>query len=163
MTNNMSADDGGSAADRCQRGDDFDPHNIVDQLEAIVRFLPIFEDSSFRFGEWVGGDSSSGIFTMPTFDTSEQAQAFIRAAYDAGWVYPFSWTDWIDTDEGRRLLSDPTYLAQADANQLAKLLTARIRADRFIEGGLGSDFESGLLINILRRAAQLLESNTALP
>jgi hypothetical protein len=49
-------------------------------------------------------------------------------------------------------------VAGATQEELAKLLTAIIRSDRFVEGSLEGAFESGLLAAICRRAAVLLES-----
>lgn len=142
-------------------GDEFDTSNIVARLEAIVRFLPAFEDDTFSFGVWNQGDEASGTFTLPFFSPSEQAREFISAAYHADWVYPFSWTDWVSSSEAKRLRSDPAHLAQAGEKQLARLLTACIRSDRFNDGALAADYESGLLTNILRRAAALLATHKA--
>jgi hypothetical protein len=46
----------------------------------------------------------------------------------------------------------------ASPEQLAKLITAVVRADRFCEGYLHGAFESGLLVGVVRRARQLAES-----
>jgi hypothetical protein len=40
-------------------------------------------------------------------------------------------------------------------DQLAKLLTALIRENRFNEGALGDSFESGIMTAIARRAKEL--------
>jgi uncharacterized protein DUF6508 len=45
---------------------------------------------------------------------------------------------------------------ERDRDQLAWLLTAIIRSDRFVEGSIAGAFESGLLARIARRAAVLL-------
>jgi len=49
-------------------------------------------------------------------------------------------------------------VAAATPEQLAMLLTAIVRSDRFVEGSIAGAFESGLLVAICRRAATLLES-----
>ena len=67
---------------------------------------------------------------------------------------------WAHGPEGRELASDRDALAQADADQLSKLLTVLIRQDRFNEGTLAGAFESGLLLRIAERAAALLARKT---
>ncbi|WP_288038465.1 DUF6508 domain-containing protein [Acidiphilium sp.] len=136
--------------------DAFDASNLEERLAAIAAFLPVFENPAFTFGKLERGTRSSEIVEIPAFSTLKEAESFVRTAYEAEWVYPFSWTDWVDTDEAKRLRNDPSFLAQADERQLAKLLTASIRADRFCDGALATDYETGLLTNILRRAAALL-------
>ena len=54
--------------------------------------------------------------------------------------------------------SDPEAVAAATPEQLAWLLTAIVRSDRFVEGSIEGAFESGLLARIARRAAALLEA-----
>jgi hypothetical protein len=46
-------------------------------------------------------------------------------------------------------------LAVATADELVKLTTSLVRADRFTEGTLAWAFESGLLLAIARRAEEL--------
>ncbi|UNC13970.1 hypothetical protein FE249_06940 [Acidiphilium multivorum] len=157
----MSSDDPHHTQQDKSADDEFDADNIVERLEAIVRFLPIFEGRSFSFGEWMRANESSGVVTLPFFSESTQARDFVATAYRADWVYPFDWTEWVGTDEANRLRNDPACLAKANEQQLARLLTACIRADRFNEGALASDYESGLLTNILRRAAVLLADHKA--
>jgi hypothetical protein len=52
-------------------------------------------------------------------------------------------------------------MATATANQLAKVLTALIRGERFSEGTLREAFESGLLLAIALRAEALLDMHQA--
>lgn len=81
-----------------------------------------------------------------------------------GWVIPqFDWSEWGRTPEATDLLKDPNEpspgakLSEATPEQLAKLITAVIRADRFCEGYLQDEFESGLLLAIVRRSAVLAD------
>jgi hypothetical protein len=54
------------------------------------------------------------------------------------------------------LKDDPEATAAATPDQLARLLTAIVRSDRFVEGSIAGAFDSGLLARIARRAAALL-------
>ena len=49
----------------------------------------------------------------------------------------------------------------ATADDLARLLTAIVRSDRFSEGSINGAFESGLLARIARRAATLLAAEAS--
>lgn len=132
---------------------------MSEQLQALAAFLPLFEEPGFVFGSWHGGQEvSPGVLTMPYFSLGETASSFVYMAYDQGWVLAgFNWPDWQGTEEAIALRADPAALANASPEQLAKLLTAVIRQDRFVEGALNGAFESGLLAAIARRAAALVE------
>jgi uncharacterized protein DUF6508 len=94
---------------------------------------------------------------MPYVVLSDEASAFVQAAYDLGWVRSdFDWTAWGQTREAQNLQNDPSLLARATRDELAALLTLCIRQDRFVEGALLSAYESGLLVRILERAAAIL-------
>ena len=58
-----------------------------------------------------------------------------------------------------RTLGDPTRVASASADDLARLLTTLVRGDRFADGTLAHAHESGLLRAIARRAEVLLRAH----
>jgi hypothetical protein len=62
---------------------------------------------------------------------------------------------WANTPEAIALHGDRAVLARATPDQLAMLLTALIREDRFNQGALGDSFESGIMTAIARRAKEL--------
>jgi hypothetical protein len=130
---------------------------LRERLDGLAAFLPAFELSEFSFGAWGGGErTAGGTFTMPYYDLSKEAAAFVEAAYNLRWVVPgFDWGEWKGTAEAERLRDDPDALASAAPDQLAKLLTLLICQDRFVEGELSAAFESGLLTQILQRAEAL--------
>ena len=80
---------------------------------------------------------------------------FVTMCYDFGWVKPFDWVAWKETQEAVQLGDDPEVLAKATSEQLQKLLTVMIRQDRFVEGSLASHFNSGFIDRIIDRAAVL--------
>jgi hypothetical protein len=131
------------------------PH---DRLAGLAAFLPVFQSPGFEFGHWGGGEKTTGGATqMPYYVLSDEAAAFVQAAYDFGWVLPsFDWSAWKDTPEAMRLRDDPDALAAASAEQRTRLVTVLIRQNRFVEGGLASAFDSGLLTAIVARAEPLM-------
>ena len=126
---------------------------MKDRLNALAEFLPIFETPDFEFGHFVDEPGTFGYYSF-----SHDASRFIDVCYKMEWVnLSFYWSAWKDSAEALQLRDDPTALESATLDQLQNLLTVVIRQDRFVEGGLAADFESGLLARILRRAAVLAE------
>ncbi|BDA85473.1 hypothetical protein Sa4125_30150 [Aureimonas sp. SA4125] len=126
-------------------------------LPALASFAETFGAEGFSCGEWGGGQPmESGAVQFPYFSMSEQALAFVQAAYDGGWVLSdFTWSEWHGGEEAARLQHDPGAVEAASVRQLAKLMTTLVRGDRFSEGKLAGAFESGLILRIVRRVAEL--------
>ncbi len=118
------------------------------QIDAVLKYLPIFEGGDFEPGEWL---TREGCF--PNFLYSPEVNDFIQTLYEQGIIYVFGWTSW--KEEAERYQSDLNSLAGADLLTLRKLLAAHVRADRFVEGHLASVFESGHITAILRRLKQI--------
>lgn len=100
----------------------------------------------------VRGDD--GIFRFKTTDT--RAQALLQRCYDDGWVDPnFSWMTWAQSAEGRGLYSSPTRRRAASPEQIGHLLTALARQDHFTYEAWNAAVRSGLLMDVVERAASL--------
>jgi hypothetical protein len=128
-----------------------------DQLLALARFAPIFCAPDFRFTLTEQASSNGAhVFAGPGGSLSPGALAFVECAYESGWVKSFDWADWLQMAEAQDLANNPEAMAAATHDQLAKVLTALIRQDRFDEGALNSAFQSGLLTAIVQRAEALL-------
>jgi hypothetical protein len=130
---------------------------LREQLEALGAFAPLFKQKDISFGEMTFPKSEKGMLQMPHFNLRETGSRFCRMAYEYGWVRDFDWTAWKDSAEGQ-LLRNISAIAQADVEQLSKMLTVCIRQDRFVEGSLGAHFESGLLLAVAQRAQAILEA-----
>ena len=120
------------------------------QLDAVLRFLPIFEQPGYVFGEW---HSSEGQF--PYYAMHREAREFVQALYGQQVVFSFDWRSW--QGEAERFVSDPEALETADLLTLRKLLTTHVRKDRFVEGHLASVLECGHITAILRRLGTIRE------
>ncbi len=116
------------------------------------------------FGAWRGGEEvEPGVVQMPWFELSPQAAAFVDAAYDRGWVRQgVSWTAWSETARGRRLLQEPAALAGASEDEVAAVLTALVRGERFGDGTLLDGVRRGVLAAALRRIPELAAGRTTL-
>jgi hypothetical protein len=128
------------------------------QLRCLADWLPILEAPGFVAGRWRGGETDAqGVIDMPWYDYDERV---------AGWpggceggsliVMGFDWMTWLGTPEGQALSSDPAAIAGAGSADLARLVTAIARGDRFSEGNLAGAIDRGFVSAICRRAATLL-------
>ena len=127
-------------------GQDHVMKSDMKRLRALAPFLSKFE--------------APGAF--PSWERNPVAWDFIDACYKAGWIMQDfdgtewrSWVEWKSSDEALRLRDDPAALQSAAPEQIGRLLTVLIRQDRFVEGSLAGAFESGFLVDILRRIAEL--------
>ena len=84
-----------------------------------------------------------------------EAEAFIKDASDCGMVQGTNWSEWMQTEEAQKLSQDPDRVAVATIDELAMVLTVSIRRDRFMEGSLRADFNSGLITRVVKRAYEL--------
>lgn len=131
--------------------------SLSERLQPLADLLPILESPDADFGHWEAPPPVDGMQRMPYFEFGPTEDAFRSAVAAGGWVVMgFDWMTWLDSDEGKALRDRPEALAAASVDDLAKLLTAIVRSDRFVEGSIEGAFESGLLMRIARRAAALL-------
>ena len=125
-------------------------------MQRLGEFSLIFDQKEFEFGEMLTTDARTGELTMPYYSFSTGADAFIKTCYECGWVLTnFDWPTWQSTPEAIKLRDNPSTIASATPDQIAKLLTVLIRQERFSDGTLAGAFKSGLLGAILRRAMSL--------
>ena len=128
-----------------------------DQIRALAAFWPVFANPQFVYEVRDEVKEKKGMITMPSSSLSPEAKAFNKMIYQEGWILDgFEWPEWAQTDEFKDLFSKPDSLAKASAHQLAKLLTALARKERFCEGTMASAYSYGLLAGITQRAGMLL-------
>ena len=129
------------------------PEIGLQQIDAIIEYLPIFAKQDYQFGRWVEQEGQ-----FPYFSFSPEVEEFIDTLHKQGIIIPFDWRSW--SAEAERYQRDPAALEAADLMTLRKLLTAHVRADRFMEGHLANVLESGHIIAILRRFKQIRDEMT---
>jgi ADP-ribosyl-[dinitrogen reductase] hydrolase len=134
-------------------GKDSVPEIGLQQIDAILKYLPTFEKEDYQFGQWVEPEGG-----FPYFSFSPEVDEFIDALHKQDVIIPFDWTSW--SEEAEHYQTDAEALETADLLTLCKLLTVHVRADRFVEGHLASVFESGHITAILRRLKQIREKMT---
>jgi hypothetical protein len=135
------------------------PNFTPEQIRALADFWPVFGNPKFVYEVQDEVKEETGVITMPSSSLSPESKAFSKMIYQEGWVLDgFDWPEWAQTDEFKDLFSKPEVLAKASAHQLAKLLTALSRKERFCDGTMASACSDGLLAGITQRAAMLIET-----
>ena len=120
------------------------------QLDAVLKFLPIFEQTGYVFGEW---HSPAGQF--PYYSMSQEVLDFIQALSAQEIIFSFDWPSW--QEEAVQYVSEPRAVERADLLTLRKLLTIHVRKDRFVEGHLAHMLEDGHITALLRRLKKIRE------
>jgi hypothetical protein len=130
------------------------------RLSALAAFREPFEAPGFEFGHWVKAEPrADGVIVMGFYVFSPVAEDFLRACGMYDWVSPtVDWMSWSETEECRRLMTDPSALASATPDQLQHLLTMLVRGERFGDGTLAQAYDSGVINGIVRRVGVLLAS-----
>ena len=123
----------------------------IQQIDAILEYLPIFEKTDFQPGQWVEREGQ-----FPHFAFSPDVDEFVVALYRQHIIIPFDWSSW--GEEAKRYQLDPDALAASDLLTLRKLLTAHVRADRFVEGHLAGQFKNGHVTAILRHLKHIRDT-----
>jgi len=127
------------------------------QIRALADFWPVFANPKFVYETQDEAKEKKGVMAMPSSSLSSEGKAFNKMIYQEEWILDgFDWPDWAQTDEFKDLFSNPEALAKASAHQLAKLLTALARKERFCEGTIASACADGLLVGITHRAGVLV-------
>ena len=122
----------------------------LENAEALLSFLPVFEDPDFYVGEVV---VEKGV--MPYWEYDRQVHLFIKTLYENGWVIDFGWPDW--QKQAKLYWNNPAMLKGARISTIQKLLTTHVRKDRFCDGHLGIAIRSDHIVSILKRIKQLVE------
>ncbi len=129
---------------------------LPERLQPFAAWAVRFADPSFNLGAWVPSRTrADGVIQVGWYEMGEAGQQFVSEMYELGWVYDFDWMKWLGTPQGQQLTRGPEPIATASAADLAKVLTAIIRSERFGDGQLEGAFESGILVAIARRAREL--------
>lgn len=125
------------------------------QLDAILAHLPIFERPGFSAGQWRGAEGH-----IPSWSNSPEVEAFLDTLYRERFLVNFDWVAW-SGEAQRYIAGGDEALATADLETLRKLLSAHIRADRFIECTIGSLAAEGHIAAVLRRLKQIRDALAA--
>jgi hypothetical protein len=132
---------------------------IRSRIEAVIKFLPIFEAMSPEdFARIIhSSDATEERTAVGHLEYHSAVYEFMQSCYENGIVLSFDWGAW--SHEVRRYMSDHLFVASANLETCMKLITAHLRAERFCDGHLQGVLRSGHIIAILRRLKQLAKKH----
>lgn len=133
--------------------------NTMEKIEALARYAPIFRSRDVTFGTPApsnGSGTQEDPLQLTGFHGNELYDEFIREMYHWGWVEDFDYNQWWDSEEGRRFMNDNSKIALANTDQLTKLMTIILRGERWRDGWLEDQLQSGRLVAIAERAKVIL-------
>lgn len=90
---------------------------------------------------------------MPYASLSDRVMEFVEACYQANLVQSFDWSAW--AKKNADLAHEGKGIESADLDGIIRLVTAHIRADRFVEGHLLEILKSGLMRRIVERLQEI--------
>lgn len=129
------------------------------QLRSLAACEGRLRAPGFTPGRWHDLERrSDGALHMPWFEHSPDMRALVAAMVAAIPELDRDWMSWAATSRGRQLLEDPGLVYGASPVELASLVTACVRGDRFTEGSLAEAVERGTLAAIFSRADELARS-----
>ncbi len=126
-----------------------------EQMDELLRFLPLFEQPGRTFMErWAGGEpTGDGAVTTRYPVYPEEVVAFFLLAGQ---------TIWSDFDykpaEARAMLEDDALVESATLDEIKTMLTYCVRGERFCDGHWAAVLESGRVQALLRRLKALRAS-----
>ena len=133
--------------------------DTMTMLQALAAFGPELRDPHASAGRWAdqkGTGTVNDPLTMPYFEPSGLLDRFVSMAYNVDWVKDFDWSEWSRGAEAKKLMRHNADLSSATVDQIARVITTIVRADRFSEGTLARFFEAGTLRALAERAEALL-------
>jgi ADP-ribosylglycohydrolase len=130
--------------------------SLQERLEALAAFRPVFEREGFVFADEIPARADGDLIVLGGSSMGEETSRFYQMLYDNSWIRMFDWTTWRAGPAGERLMQDPAALAAASPDNLVRVLTTCVRADRFCEGYLADAFKAGLIGRVVIRAEALL-------
>lgn len=129
------------------------------RLRGLAAWADALAGPDFQIGDWhPSWQDEAGVLHLGWFELSEDAERFTGDLGRLGWVRPFPWMDWLETPRGTELAASPDAIAEATAEELANLLTAIVRSERFGDGSIEGAHRTGLFLAAARRAAALAEA-----
>lgn len=121
----------------------------LEDIDAILRFLPAFERPDFEAGGFEEGTAEDGSKLPRHFAASPTLLEFMQALQDHNWVHEFDWTEWQPVAE--RYAKNEALLADAGLGTIRKILTTHVRREHFEDGHLLGVVRSGHAAAVLRR------------
>lgn len=127
------------------------------QTARLAGFASRFDDpDSVRVKEAPAQEVQEGVLTVSYVEYPPIVDELVAVAYEDDWIRrDFDWSSWLGTPEAQSLANDAEAIERATIEQLARLLTAIVRQERFADGVILRALESGLLQRLVKRVHSL--------
>jgi hypothetical protein len=123
-------------------------------IRRIVRHLDWLAEPQAPLFVWRGGDrQSDGSIQFPWVQYAPEVERLVGDLYEHGFVVPFDWS--AEARGLERLNEDQERMKTASLEDVVKLLTLHVRADRFNEGNLAHALDRGWITRLLRRLEEI--------
>lgn len=130
------------------------------QTNGILEFLPIFQGDGFVFSTAHPAVQRDGYLTPVHNELSQTAIDFVQTLYESGAIDPtFMDKTLLSDDRSYQLRNDVDAINSASLFELGHVLTFLTRAERFTPGTITSAYNSGLLIQILKRLSVITQNH----
>lgn len=122
-------------------------------IDIVLQYLPYFANPTNKFYEIDKNPLTKPIvINIDPFIYTHEVSEFITVLYRYNFIQEFDWISW---DESEKYQKDPNLIDDINMETIIKLLTTHVRADRFISGHLASVIDSGHILKILQRLADI--------
>lgn len=129
----------------------------AEQMDRLLAFLPVFERPDFvpAWDRQVP-EELKGSFMEMEEEWAPELEAFHQAIYEEGFAFSFAWSEW--QEQAAAYVNHPETLAQADLQDLCRLLTTHVRTERFCANHLPSMVRCGHITRLLQRLQEIRQS-----
>ncbi len=118
---------------------------MINEIEKLLEFLPVFEDPKFKpIVEWDTED------VFPQADYCQEVEDFFELVRQPCWKD----YDYVPQDT-EKMVNDPGFIKNADIGAIKTMLTYCERGERFSDGHWGAMIEKGKITAILHRLNEI--------
>jgi uncharacterized protein DUF6508 len=123
-------------------------------IQRIVRNLDWLEEPEAPLYVWrIEEPAADGSIQFPWVQYAPEVERLVGELYELGFVVPFDWSG--EAPQLLPLNEDEERMNTASLEEVVKLLTLHVRADRFSEGHLADALDRGLITRLLRRLKEI--------
>jgi hypothetical protein len=124
------------------------------RMDALLRFLPLLDVPDREFVEWrVGHKTEAESLIRPYAVYPQDVIEFFEEAGRSWWT-----EHRYRPGEAAAMLNDDHLLRGADLDQIKVMLTYCVRGERFCDGHWAAVLESGRVVALLKRLADLRQA-----
>lgn len=121
---------------------------MIDGVDRVLSYLPVFERQPSELYE-----VDVAVSMLDPYVYAPEVEQFVQTLYQEGFVIQFDWTTW--QREAEEFINHPERVQTADLRTIQKLLTTHVRAERFCSGHLAHTIQTGHILTILNRLAEI--------